>query len=305
MRVTPTSLMNQSLAALSGALARLARTQERLGTGRRILHPGDDPAGHAAATRLASRVAGLEQFRRQAGEAHARLTATSALLDSLAPLLGRVQELAVAGADGSKGAAERAAMAVEVDALLEELVAQTNRADDGRHLLGGRETLTPPLGVTRDAGGQIVAAAWNPRGVDDAVELAIGPGLRLRVNTGGTDVLGADTAADFAPALLVGLREALEADDPEGVRATIDGFASVSRRLSAAVADAGSRLRQAEATLADLDTAELAAREALSRVADADLARVAAELGQQELAYQAALQATARAVQPSLLDFLR
>lgn len=305
MRVTSTVLMTQSLSALSDVLARLGKNQRRLATGRDLLAPSDDPAGHAAATRLSARLAATQQFRRQAQEANARLTGTSAILDALRPLMARAQELAVAAADGTKGPAERTAIGTEVNELLEEVVAQTNRADDGRYLLGGRETLTAPLSVTRDVNGRITAATWNPRGVDDPVDLAIAQGVTVRTNVGGTEALGDDTDPDFVPALLISLRDALLANDPEAVRATIDSFSGANQRLGNASADAGSRLGLVEATLADLDTAELAARKALSDVTDADIARVVAELNQQEVAYQAALQATAQAVQPSLLDFLR
>jgi flagellar hook-associated protein 3 FlgL len=43
----------------------------------------------------------------------------------------------------------------------------------------------------------------------------------------------------------------------------------------------------------------------LSTVENADLAQSAVELQLQEVAYQAALSATSRVIQPSLLDFLR
>jgi len=305
MRITPTVLMNQSLGALSDVLARMGKNQRRLATGRDLLAPSDDPAGHAAATRLAARLAATQQFRRQAFAANDRLAGSGAILEALRPLMARAQELAVSAADATKGPNERTAIGTEVNELLEEIVAQANRADDGRYLLGGRETLTAPLSVTRDVNGRITAATWNPRGVDDPVDLAIAQGITVQTSVSGTDVLGDDTDPDFVPTLLISLRDALLANDPEAVRATLDAFSGANTRLGNAGADAGSRLRLVEATLADLDTTEVAARKALSDVTDADIAQVAAELGQQEIAFQAALQATAKAVQPSLLDFLR
>ena len=49
----------------------------------------------------------------------------------------------------------------------------------------------------------------------------------------------------------------------------------------------------------------LTMKQNLSNVEDADLAEVMMNLQTQQVAYQAALQATARAIQPSLADFLR
>ena len=43
----------------------------------------------------------------------------------------------------------------------------------------------------------------------------------------------------------------------------------------------------------------------LSSIEDADIAQVMVQLQAQQVAYQAALAATARAIQPSLTDFLK
>ena len=43
----------------------------------------------------------------------------------------------------------------------------------------------------------------------------------------------------------------------------------------------------------------------LSNIEDVDLAQVMVNLQAQQVTYQAALSATARAIQPSLVDFLR
>jgi flagellar hook-associated protein 3 FlgL len=305
MRVTGAILTNQALLAMRQALARLARSQAQIATGRRIQSPADDPAGHAEATRLQARLDATVQFRRQADRAQATLTATEALLQRVLPVLGRAGELAVSGADDAKGAQERAGLAAEVNGLLEELVSLANGADDGRYLLGGRETLTAPLAVTRDAAGNIVAAAWNPRGVDADVTIAIGPGASIRTNVGGTAALGAAADPTFVPALLIGLRDALLADDGAAVRATIDGLGAAGSRLGLAAADVGGRLRQVEERILDLETDRLAAEAALSAVLDADVARAAAALARQEIVYQAALNVTARAIQPTLMEFLR
>jgi flagellar hook-associated protein 3 FlgL len=51
--------------------------------------------------------------------------------------------------------------------------------------------------------------------------------------------------------------------------------------------------------------AELSLQDSLSQVENVDMARAMVDLQMNEVAYQAALGATARVLQPSLLDFLR
>src|SRR5581483_4943594 len=153
-------------------------------TGRQLQEPSDDPAGHAAATRLTARLTAIKQFRTQSEGAQELLNATDTVADGLVSLMSRAQELAVSGANGTLSAAERAAMAGEVDQLLEEAVELANTSHGGRYLLGGFEVATPPLSVTRDAAGQITAATWNPRGVDGAVDVDIDEGSTVQANLG-------------------------------------------------------------------------------------------------------------------------
>jgi flagellar hook-associated protein 3 FlgL len=305
MRVTTTMVSDQALAALQASLGRIATNQQKLATGRRLLAASDDPAGHAAATRLGARLAATEQYQRQAGLARDGLTATGTALDTLNDVLERVHELAINGANGTLGANDRAAIATEVNGLLEETVDLANASDGSRYLFGGRETTTAPLSVMRNANGDITAAAWNPRGVDGDINIDVSPGLSVRSNIGGTAVFGADTDPTFLPALLVQLRDALNANNQAAVNGLLDQLQSAQARLNNARATVGSQLGAVERAQSDLDNARLSTQAALSAVTDADVARVTVELSQQQAVYQAALHAAATAIQPSLLEFLR
>ena len=55
MRVTNTMLVDGAIAAMQQALARIGISQARMATGRQLQRPADDPAGHAAATRIQAR----------------------------------------------------------------------------------------------------------------------------------------------------------------------------------------------------------------------------------------------------------
>ena len=304
-RITGQILMNQALDAMRLTLSNLAKSQQKIATGRRLLAPSDDPAGHAGAVRVSAQLSRIEQWSRQADEASGRFDTNDQVLRRLQETIARASELAVSAADGAKGAAERAAFAVEINDLLEEVVDTANTLDDGRYVLGGRETLTAPLTATRNAQGQITGATWNPRGVDGTITIEINEGVSVQTNLGGTTVLGADTSPTFLPALLITLRDRLVANDAEGVRGVIDTLATAGQRIGTAVADTGARQRLVTHTQVTLDEDRLSAQAALSAIVDADIARTATELSQQEIVYQAALQAAAKAIQPSLLDFLR
>jgi flagellar hook-associated protein 3 FlgL len=250
-------------------------------------------------------VAGIEQLARQAGAARLTMEATDNLTSSLDNLLGRAHELAVRGANGGLSASDRTAMGAEINQLLEEVVELGNTAVNGRYVLGGRETLTTPLTVTRNVNGDITAATWNPRGVDGALDLAVAESVTVQTNLGGTTVLGDDVDPTFLPAVLIQLRDALMTNNQAGVNAALGSLDTAQARLGDARAALGTQLSALDRAEADNEITEVAARAALSSVLDADMARLAVELSQQEAVYQAALHAAATAIQPSLLEFLR
>jgi flagellar hook-associated protein 3 FlgL len=72
-----------------------------------------------------------------------------------------------------------------------------------------------------------------------------------------------------------------------------------------ALADVGTRYGRVEGAQTTLTDANLNNTAALSEVENVDIAKAIVDLQMAEVAHQAALGATARVLQPSLLDFLR
>jgi flagellar hook-associated protein 3 FlgL len=302
-RVTTEVMVNQALRALQNSLARMSRSQTEIATGRRLTAPADDPEAAAAGTRLRSRRAATEQHGRQADAARTLLGQYDALLAHLNVITARAQELALRGANTLQG--NMAALAGEANQLLEEVVVTANTEVDGRRLLGGQETLTPPLSVTRDASGQITAVTVNPRGINGTISVEIAPSVSVQTNLPGESVLGAAIDPTFLPQLLIDLRDDLAAGDTEAVRGAIDQLRTAQDRLQTHVAAIGGRILLVDRIQEQSQAEGIALQSTLSELLDADLARVTMELQREEIVYQAALAATARTIQPSLVDFLR
>jgi flagellar hook-associated protein 3 FlgL len=67
----------------------------------------------------------------------------------------------------------------------------------------------------------------------------------------------------------------------------------------------GARYKRVEDMKSQNTASNLTMKQNLSGIEDVDLAEVMVKLQAQQVAYQAALTATAKAIQPSLADFLR
>ena len=88
----------------------------------------------------------------------------------------------------------------------------------------------------------------------------------------------------------------------EGDLAALD---AVFEKMTGAIADIGARgarLEQAEQVNADR---QLTLRAQLGAVEDIDLPKTIMDVQMKEMGYQAALAATAKAISPTLLDYLR
>jgi flagellar hook-associated protein 3 FlgL len=94
-------------------------------------------------------------------------------------------------------------------------------------------------------------------------------------------------------------------DDPAALQGDLGTLDAATMSVRTARTDVGSRYNQAEAARQTADDRVLTLRATLSGVEDIDLPHTIMDIQMQQMAYQTALGATAKAIQPSLLDFLR
>ena len=291
LRVTQRSISSGSIANLQLNLTRIQRIQEQLSSGKQLNRPSDSPAGTASALRFRSDLRRNEQLTRNADDGIAWLaTADGALTDGLSTI-GRVRELALRGTNASMGNEDRAAMAAEVDALADHLVGLANTTYLGRPVFGGT------------TGG---ATAYSPAGAytgdNGSVDRTVMEGVAVRVNVTGPEAFGPAGADVFAALRDIAFHLRT---DPTQLAGDLTALDDRTLTVKNALAQVGARYHQVEVMRSRTESMGLDATNALAEVESVDLPHTIMELSMQEVAYQAALGATARVVQPSLLDFLR
>jgi flagellar hook-associated protein 3 FlgL len=136
-------------AALQGILERnaaLVKTQNQIATGKRINSPADDPSGAVRALDIDRALAESQQFARNSDTATNRLSYEEQTLADMTSLLQGVRDLTVQAGNASVDAGSRKAIAEQVQARLDDLVAIANRKDaNGEYLFAGYQTLTQPF----------------------------------------------------------------------------------------------------------------------------------------------------------------
>lgn len=292
IRITQRLMVAHSLSAMQTSMSRLSRSQEQLSTGRLINRPSDSPTGTNSAMRLRQEIASSTQYARNASDGLGWLGRSDSTLTGMLDSARRARDLIVQGAStGSVGQEARNALASEMDQLRDNLLAQANTQHLGRPLFGGT------------TGGQV---AYNADGTfagdTSEVTRTVGAGIVVKVNAGGIDAFGPDDNNLFT---VLGTAADQLRNNPDALGGSLAALDVVMGQMKTALADVGTRYGRMEAALSLVNNTMLDMQSALSEVENVDIAKAIVDLQMQEVAYQSALGATARVIQPSLIDFLR
>jgi flagellar hook-associated protein 3 FlgL len=284
--------------------------QRQIASGKRILSPGDDPAGYAVSVAHRKELSAATQYARNTLAGGVWVRATDAALEEAIGLFERAGELTISGADETRTASDLAAIAAEVDGLLEQLLAASDMKHRGHAIFGGTRTEGLPFTASRDAEGRIVSVTYNGDG--GSREMEILPGKTFAVNFAGSDEAGGTAPAVFRDAsghdlfqVLIDLRDDLLAGNVNAVAGDLAQVEGARGQLSVVRSRLGGVQSRLELAARSQERAELAATECLEEVMGVDMALAAVELAKKQAAYEATLAVAARIMQTSLLDFMR
>jgi len=251
-------------------LSKLEKTTNQVSTGKLLHRPSDDPLGVSKSMNLKSAIAANGQYERNTSEANLWLDETGQTINEVVNVMHRARELAVQGSNGTLNDQDRTVIATEV----EELSAQIRQFADSK--VNGNELFT------------------------NAKRFTIGDGVVIKANVTANELFGnADDANLFQT--LTNLVEGLRS----GAAIPLDQIDEGINRLLTVSAEVGARQNRVEAVESRMKDSTLALQSMLSKIEDIDYAEAVTKLKNEESIYQASLAATAKIIQPSLMDFLR
>ena len=276
----------------------LLRAQEQATTGKRINRMSDNPADAVNVLGQRAVLRRLQQYTRNSQEASSWLASTDSALSSVSDRLASARALLVQGNSAASDPTSRAAIAGQIRSLRDSLVQAANTQRDGRPLFGGTASVAAPY----DAAGVYTGDAG-------VVNIPVAAGVNLQVNQTGPAVFGTHNNTDPTQGdvfqLLSSLATSIEAGDTIAMGNGLTLLDAASNRVAVAQVAVGSRAKQVEDLQNSVEDSRVAVANGISAKEDIDLAESIVNLKTQEAAYQAALQATAKVIQPTLLDFLR
>ncbi|MEN3359079.1 MAG: flagellar hook-associated protein 3 FlgL [Mycobacteriales bacterium] len=292
MRVTERSLADASMRGLQANLNRLGTLQQQLSSGRLISRPSDSPTGTIAAMQIRSDLRQLQQYGRNTDDGKGWLNSVDSALTASMDLVHQAREKALTGMSaGSSDQNARDALAAEVDRVRETLIGLANTNYLGRPVFGGTVTGT---------------AAFDQNGVyvgdPGQVRRTVAPGIKVRVDSPAANTYGS------GPTQLFTVLAQVSADlrgNPAALGGDLDQIDTATELMQSQLSDVGARYNQLVQLGQSASDRVIQLQSNLSDVEDIDVPQTIMELQLQQTAYQVALGATAKVIQPSLQDFLR
>src|SRR3954469_18564073 len=305
-RITNNMLSRSVLSDLNDIATKQAQTRRQMSSGKEVTKPSDDPYAAGRAISLRSELAGIKQHERNVEEARGWMTVTDTALSKITDFAQTARDLVVQGSTDTLPQTSRDAIADQIDPLIAGMKQEANATYDGRYVLGGNRTNVRPYDSTTTKTDPAVPVNDGYAG-DTANQLReIGPNVTIAVNVHGDEVLGGAPGSsgnmlgvlrDIATHLRAGDTTALGTTDLKAIQGQIDNTLAVRARVGASM----NRLETASSRLAEMEESTMSM---LSNTEDADMAETLVNFSTQQAVYQSALNAGARIVQTSLLDFL-
>jgi flagellar hook-associated protein 3 FlgL len=291
---------DQLFELMTGNLGRLRRqslmTQTQIATGKRVVHPSDDPIGFGQVISLKATLSALEQRLRNIQFGQTRLAAADSALGQAGNILARIKELTVAAGSTTYSPSDRGAVAQEVRQLQQQLVMLANTRVNGQAIFAGTKTDQDPFLLSSDD-------TVSYQGNDDVHSIQIGEGQTVQTTVPGSQVFTDPAGGVFQTLkdLLVGL----ETNDSNGIRAALAGLDAGLMQTTGARGRVGALENRLQNAAGSLEEFKQHATVILSGVEDSDLTATLAEFSRQQVAFQAAAQTTAQILDMTLLNFLR
>lgn len=303
MRVTNQTTANNLLANLSSLRSRLDAIQQQVSSGKRINFVSEDPSAGGDVMRVQSRLLALSQWEKNVVDARSWANETETALAHMTDLMSRAREIAVRGANsGPLSDQDRQTLAIEVDAILADLLATLNRKQLDGALFGGYTNNIDPFSIDMTTGAVTYA------GDSGTMMRDVGPGITVEANLHGNR-LGDWTQPDNILTAVWQLSQDLKTPNSAGMRAAMNtNLARLDQVLRSTLslrAEMGSREKRLDQLeIQNWDTL-ISLQQLLEQAQGADMEKAITDLNTVETTYRAALQAGARIIPPTLADFLR
>lgn len=295
MRVNPNPYPDL-LADIAQTQQEIQTDEQEIATGQTVNLPSDNPAAAATLVQNTSQTSEADQFQRSLGSIQGEMENADSALNSVISALQQAITLGTEGANGTVNAADRAAIANQVQGIQSQLLGLANLTYQGTYVFAGTASLTQPY----------VLDASSPSGVTYQGNLGVntvtlGNDFSLQTNLPGSELFSASGTDMFQS--IQDLITSLQSGNNIGTAVTEVG--SSLNAIDTARVFYGNALNQLDSqqTYLSSQTQQLAQEQ--NTIDAANLPNVISNLTTGQVSLEATLETIGQTSQTNLFDYLR
>jgi len=293
MRVTEKMIFESTINQTGKSRENLARAQEQVASGSRVLHPGDDPVAASLSVGHTVDKARYTAIGQTAQRAADELNAADTALDGITAVANRALEIATQFGNDSYGPTDRATAAVEVNGIYQQALSLLNSTYGGRYIFGGFKDNAAPF-----------AADGSFVGDSNTREVEVAPGLYQAASLNADTIVKGGTSGVDLLQTMTDLSTSLQQNDANGIRAGLSNLNLCINQLAAGRTIAGMAQDQFQSAVSTAQDATADEKVKIGTLLDADILDASTRLASAQYALSATLSATAKTLSMSLADKL-
>jgi flagellar hook-associated protein 3 FlgL len=304
MRVTNNIMTDSLVRYLTAQNEALYERQTIIASQKRINKPSDDPIGMGKVLDYRQTLASIEQYQTNIQRGKMRLDISEIHLDLVDDLLQMVSAIAQTETGGT--AESRRLAAEQAKMLYDQVLDLANSKLNDNYLFSGYQTKTAPFSRDDTQATTFDKFTVTYNGDAGDARFMVAHNSEITIDTDGRPLFhnaaaGGLNIFDAMRDLIVGL----ENDDTAAISAQGGMMDQARTQINNIRAANAPILYQLETTENHWQNYKPKIQELLGKQEEADITRAVVELQRIELAYQTTLAATARIIQPGLINFLK
>lgn len=299
MRITPNITSQNSLYNIQQARTQMDKTQEKIASGKNYNRPSDDPVAARLLANFSDQLRAGEQYESNMTKANIWLNVSETALEGMSKTMSEIKKLTATLTSGTDNAAVRQNAVSQLQTFKQQLIDYGNTQLNGTYVFAGTtDNQAVPFSGSTYSGDD------NP--ID--IELASSSAQTMNITGGrvlkGTNAVPHQYGSTDILTEIDNLITAVNANNIANIQAGAQKMEDGASQVNNAITDVGGRLKRIETMQQFSATTKSVINGVVANVQNADYAKLAIEIQQQQLAFEATLSSTAKVSQMSLLDYL-
>ncbi len=300
MRVTSNMSADNSIYNIQQGQAKLNRLNELTASGQIINRPSDDPINSRLLLDIGDKLRSGEQYLSNIKKSSTWQQFSNTALTGMSNIMTLAKQQIASISGGSSDPVARQNAVSQLQALKQQMVDMGNMQLGDQYIFGGAKNTTPPFSAT----------APYYTGDETSLNVEIGNGTKMQMNIAGNQILTADTAASqpYGTTNILktfdDLITAVGANDVPGIQAGAQSLSDGAKQINNVQSDVASRVLRLDSSTKMNASTKNTLETIYGNTQNVDYAKLAVQLSQQKIAFEASLSSTAKLSQMSLLNYL-